>query len=139
LNNSPKFLIKKALQKSPISKKDGRRIFSFELWNSINGCHTPFYPQKDNVFYGLLWVKEFFQLKWHFWSRNYFIVQSRHLEFDFWVFQVTFYLNPYSKEDLTLLLLVCENKVRVRNSVDRGEGVRHSPSPVVLARSLYWL
>ena len=32
--------------------------------------------------------------------------------------------------------MVCELEIRVRNSVDRGEGIRHPSSPVVLARSL---
>jgi len=50
------------------------------------------------------------------------------------VFQVTFCLIPNQKE--MTLYMVCELEIRVRNSVDRGEGIRHPSSPVVLARSL---
>jgi len=88
-------------------------------------CHTPI-PVRRRI--------GFFHFKWRYWLRDYFVFQNRHWELSYGVPSHLFCVIPNHKE--MTLYLVCESEIRVRNSVDRGEGIRHPSNPVVLARSL---
>ena len=99
---------------------------------TCSSWHTHIFPQKLNC---LFWKKEFFQLKWHFKNRLFYLFTVSTWNWIL-VLQVILF-KSLIKGKSTLYFMVCETKNWIRNSVDQSDGIRNPLSLVLLAHSRF--